>query len=862
MNHLKLRTLFQDFFTSHSHQWMESFPLVPQNDPSLLFVNAGMNPLKNIFLGIESSQHSNLASIQKCVRVGGKHNDLEEVGASHSHHTFFEMMGNFSFGSLSKEQACQLAWEFLTQELKISPKNLGVSVFEKDKETAEIWKKIGVPDKKIFFYGEEDNFWRMGDEGPCGPCSEIYFDAKEFRSKDKDMIEIWNLVFMEYYEDKDKNQKPLKTKCIDTGMGLERILSFVQNESSNFHTDLFRPLLDSLSQLTKVPYQYEEKEEVLTNNTRLRILADHTRVACFLIGDGVYPSNEGRGYVLRRILRRALYEQSQLTAQKQILSQVSKEVIKNYSSVYPELVKNQKLIVDFLNQEEQKFFQTLSQGRVLLEKEIQKSKSLSGETIFKLYDTYGFPFDLVETICRKQNIQIDSQGFFKRMEELKKKTREQKKFSTQKKSYPSLEGLKTSPTKFTGYKTLKDSSKIHFLFDEKNNLVKSLKDQDQGLMILDQTCFYAEGGGQVADQGLFETNKAQGEIQDCQDIQNVFFHTIKLKSGELKVGDLCKLTVYENQRKETALHHSATHLLHSALRKILGDGIHQAGSYVSFDRTRFDFTFSRKLSEDELIKIESLVNEKIFSSLPVDTSLKKYEQALKDGALSFFEKAQGQKVRVLKMGDFSHELCGGTHVQNTSQIRYFKILSESSVGSGIRRIEAICGERALYLLSYLGRENMKARQLLNIPLPESLSEKFSLIDHIEKQKNQIRELKKSKPSKVKNENFKIEPLTLGDKEIGFFCATYKDVSQLSSVSDLVRKKHPMTVVVVAGESEQNNPIVVAFPEVVADKISPREIILKLGGKGGGPKLFAKGAIPHKLSLSELRTQVLSFLQKN
>lgn len=871
MNHLKIRQLFKDFFSTHSHQWVKSFPLVPQKDPSLLFVNAGMNPFKNIFLGIESASNPNLASIQKCIRVGGKHNDLNEVGSSPSHHTFFEMMGNFSFGGYSKEKACKLALDFLTEELKLPQKNLGVSVFEKDQKTAEIWKKLGFPKERIFFYGEEDNFWRMGDEGPCGPCSEIYFDFKEFRQGNKNMIEIWNLVFMEYHEDQNKNQKTLQKKCIDTGMGLERILSLVQNKDSNFHTDLFEPLLNLLSSLTKTPYEFispdKEKGSVLKNNRILRILADHIRASCFLMGDKVYPSNEGRGYVLRRMIRRALYEQSQITDQKQILSKGAQEVIQNYSSVYPELLQNKETVLNFLNQEEEKFFQTLAQGNLLLEKELYSLKKsqnpvLSAEASFKLYDTYGFPFDLVEVVCQKQNIRVDSQGCHRLMEESRQKSRSKKAFSTQKKMYPSLENKKIPSTKFTGYETLEESSKILLLFDRQNQSVKKLKAPAQGLMVLDSSCFYAEGGGQTADQGVFKTQNAEGVIQDCQNIQDVFFHTFQLQSGELKEGDMCQLKVDLEKRSQTALHHSAAHLLHSALRELLGTQVEQAGSFVSFDRTRFDFTFPRKLNEDEIFQIESLVNQKILEGLKVDVHLKEYEEALKDGALSFFEKPQNKRVRVLKMGDFSHELCGGTHVKNTSQILYFKIISESSVGSGIRRIEAVCGKKALELISYLSRENLKARKLLNLPLPDLPSKQYSLIEHIEKQKNKIRELKKSKPAQKRSENFSVEAIEIENKKGVFLCSTYpEEMSDLISVVDQIKKRYVLGVVVVTGELEQKNPIVVAFPEVISKKILPSTLIQKLGGKGGGPQLFAKGILNQGFSQKDLRKKVLNLLQK-
>ena len=740
MTHLKIRKLFKDFFSDHSHTWIDSSSLVPHKDPSLLFVNAGMNPFKNIFLGMEPIQHQNTASIQKCMRAGGKHNDLEQVGSSAFHHTFFEMMGNFSFGGYFKETACRLAWTFLTQKLQLPHENLGVSVFKKDLETAKIWEKLHVPRDRIFFFGEEDNFWRMGDEGPCGPCSEIYFSPDGFRSGTRSMFEVWNLVFMEYYEDKNKKQKSLNQKCIDTGMGLERLAQLLENKTSNFHTDLFQPILEQLSQLTQTPYQYispsEEKGVILQNNFALRVLADHIRSACFLIGDGVYPSNEGRGYILRRLLRRALYYKNRLSEKKSILSQTVESVMKVYSNVYPELIQQKDVIVRFLDKEENKFLETLEQGQSLLEKRIYELRTknqsvLSGENCFKLYDTYGFPFDLVELICHKHNVKADKEGFQKFMEKARAKSRQSSQFEgatfkgvvyDEKTQFPKgfdpqksgmfFVSSKTKPSQFTGYENLRSSSKLLALFDQNRKQVRQVASSEMVFAVFNPTCFYAEGGGQVGDQGCLVQKKlnstpVKAVIKNCQNIHGYYFHELVLQEGILQEGATYELNVSSQHREQTAVHHSATHLLHSALRKVLGVQTKQAGSLVVPERLRFDFTSPTGLSEEQLLQVEDLVNEQILQSMPVAVSYKKYDQALKDGALSFFEKPSLDKVRVLKMGDFSHELCGGTHVNNTSEIRCFKILSESSVSSGVRRISAVAGRPALELLFSLSRENLK-----------------------------------------------------------------------------------------------------------------------------------------------------------
>ena len=895
MTHLKIRKLFKDFFVDHSHAWLDSASLVPHKDPSLLFVNAGMNPFKNVFLGIEPVQNQNIASIQKCMRAGGKHNDLEQVGSSAFHHTFFEMMGNFSFGGYFKEEACRLAWTFLTQKLQLPQENLGVSVFEKDLETAKIWEKLNVPKERIFFFGEEDNFWRMGDEGPCGPCSEIYFSPDGFRSGTHSMFEVWNLVFMEYYENKNKKQKPLNQKCIDTGMGLERLAHLLENKTSNFHTDLFQPILEQLGRLTQVPYQYippsEEKGVILQNNLALRVLADHIRSACFLIGDGVYPSNEGRGYILRRLLRRALYYKNRLSEKKSILSQAVKSVMKVYSDVYPDLVQQKNVIARFLDKEEDKFLYTLEQGQSLLEKQIydlqKKNQSvLPGEICFKLYDTYGFPFDLVELICHKKNVKADIEGFQKSMEKARTQSRQSSRFEKaafkeaiydEKTQFPKgfdpqKSGMffipsQIKPSQFTGYENLISSSQLMALFDKDHKNLSQVSSSEIVFAVFDQTCFYAEGGGQVGDQGVLVHQKSgstsvKAVIKSCQNIHGYYFHELILKEGVLNEGKTYELCVSSQHREQTAVHHSATHLLHSALRKVLGVQTKQAGSLVMPDKLRFDFTSPEGLSEKQLFQVEDLVNEQILNSVQVAVSYKKYEQALKDGALSFFEKPSLDKVRVLKMGDFSHELCGGTHVNNTSEIRSFKILSESSVSSGVRRIEAVAGRPALELLVLLSRENLKARRYLNVPVSDGALKTFPLLECVEKQKSQIRNLKKSKPVQ-KPADFKVETFLLNSQKASFYCAVHPLDQQnaLGTVVDQVKKSFPLVVAVAVGESsaKKQTPIVVALPKIISEKISPQMVIQKLGGKGGGPALFAKGALSQSVSQKTLRNQVLKIL---
>ena len=886
MNHLEIRKNFLKFFEKNNHTYLKSASLVPQNDSSLLFVNAGMNPFKNIFLGLESTNHKSIASIQKCMRAGGKHNDLEQVGPSSYHHTFFEMMGNFSFGDYFKEEACFLAWDFLTKKLNIPKENLAVSVFKEDKETAEIWnKKINIPKEKIFLFGEEDNFWRMGDSGPCGPCSEIYFDSLAFRSGPKSMVEVWNLVFMEYNENSDKTRSPLQTKCIDTGMGLERLAMILQNKKSNYHTDLFLPILSAVSQATKTPYREEGSKKELALNSSLRAIADHIRAGVFLIGEGVYPSNEKRAYVLRRILRRVLYLASTLNSQKLALKNIAEVVIENYAEAYPELLSQKENILGSLKTEEEKFFHTLEQGKAILEKTIfdlkkQNEKTLPEDIAFKLYDTYGFPFDLTGLVCRKNNINVSERGFEKKIKKAQEKSRSSSHFKKtrftsalydEKTSFPKgfdpqKEGLFFIPShiplsKFTGYETLQNLCVLSALFDKDNKSINEVSSQNEVTAVFNQTPFYAEGGGQVGDQGfLSENSSVRADILDCQNRHGYYFHKIFLKEGSLKIGKTYTLKVSKEHREQTALHHSATHLLHSALRNILGPQIRQAGSLVERKRLRFDFTSSRALTERELVQIEDLVNKQILQALEVQSSYKNYDKALEDGFLSFFEKPSADEVRVLKIGEFSKELCGGTHVQNTKDILFFKIISESSLSSGVRRIEAFCGKKALDYLLDLSRENLKIRKVLSLPSYPVKSENLLLI---------VKKLKEEKKTK-KETSFDIstldltETFTLNSKKGVFYCAVHPQADHefLSTVSDQIKKKFPLAVVVVMGENSSTNiPIVASLPKEMSGTIKAQNIIKHLGGKGGGPPHFAKGALAKALSKKVLRQKVLTLFRK-
>ena len=895
MTHLEIRKKFKKFFSAHNHTWMKSSPLPPPpgGDPSLLFINAGMNPFKHIFLGLEPPPNSNLSSIQKCLRAGGKHNDLEEVGASLYHHTFFEMMGNFSFGGYFKKSACALAWDFLTKEMNIPPQHLAVSFFKEDQETAEIWRKMGLPRDKIFPLGEKDNFWRMGEEGPCGPCSEIYYDPRAFRCGKDNMVEVWNLVFMQYQEDKNKNKSPLSRNCIDTGMGLERLCAIIQGGGkvlSNYNTDLFSKLLSTALQAIHSSSRPGEENPTAIEqkiNISARVLADHVRAACFLIADGIQPGPEKQSYILRRILRRAVYYGS-LWGEKSFLPPVAQAVIEVYADPYPELKNQKEIILTTLKEEEEKFFQSLDHGKARLEKEIKKIKqkgeaSLDENISFQLYDTFGFPFDLIELICRKHGIKVFAEKFKKKLALAKEKSKKKSVFKEASLSNtvydeasrfpegfnPSAEGMfyipsKTPPTKFLGYESLNSLGKLTALFDENHKKINSASAPKKKLFaVFDKTCFYAEGGGQTGDQGSLDTahSSLKAQVEDCQNRQGYYFHQIALQKGSLIEGGSYNLQVSGVHRQKTAVHHSATHLLNQALRQILGDHIRQAGSLVRPHGLRFDFTARKALSDDELAQVEDLVIENIQKALPVTVHYKNYQQALDDGALSFFDKPQKEKVRVLKMGSFSMELCGGTHVQNTKDILYFKILAQSSVGSGTRRIEAVGGLSALRLATNLARENLKLRKHFHISA--GAKNPSALFEQVQKLQNQIQSLKKSKPASSFLLPKVVETFYFQSKKGSFYTSVRpaESSSLLAAFADQIKEKFPLAVVALAGSAQSaKTPIVTAVPSILAGTVSAGEIISALGGKGGGPPTFAKGVLPQPAAPKHLREKILKLFQ--
>ncbi len=687
----QIRRAFLDFFAAKQHQEVPTSSLVPHDDPTLLFTNAGMNQFKDVFLGTEKRNYTRATSSQRCVRAGGKHNDLENVGYTARHHTFFEMLGNFSFGDYFKQEAISYAWEFLTKEMGLPQEKLLVTIYHDDDEAYDIWHKyIGLPSDKIIRIATSDNFWSMGDTGPCGPCSEIFYDHGEHiwggppGSADEDgdrFIEIWNLVFMQFNRQANGDMQPLPKPSIDTGMGLERVSAILQNVHSNYEIDLFQSLIKAAANIVGT----KDLE-----NKSLRVIADHIRSCSFLICDGVMPSNEGRGYVLRRIIRRAVRHGYQLGAKDIFFYRLVGELVTQMAEAFPELAQHQAMIEKALKLEEEQFSNTLERGMGMLNEALSKleGKQVPGELVFKLYDTYGFPADLTNDVAREQGLSIDEEGFQKAMQVQKTLAQSASKFSADYNNIIKLDHI----TEFTGYDSLTATGQVKDILVDQ----KSVQQASSGvaLVVLDATPFYAESGGQTGDTGLFEFNNSSANVVDTQKIGAAFVHKVEL-NGTLNVGDTVQVTVNASKREAVKLNHSATHLLHEALRQILGEHVTQKGSLVDADKLRFDFSHFEGITSNTLIKIENLVNQEIRHNHALTTTLMGLEEAKAAGAMALFGEKYDDDVRVVQMGDFSTELCGGTHVARTGDIGLFKIVSEGGISAGVRRIEAITGQAAL-----------------------------------------------------------------------------------------------------------------------------------------------------------------------
>jgi alanyl-tRNA synthetase len=835
MNTKELRQAFLDFYKSKDHTIVDSSSLVPLNDDTLLFTNAGMVQFKDVFLGTEKRKYVRATTSQRCIRAGGKHNDLENVGYTLRHHTFFEMLGNFSFGDYFKNDAIAFAWEFLTEVLKLPEDKLWISVYKDDDEAAAIWKdEIGINPDRIVRLGEEDNFWSMGDTGPCGPCSEIYYDHGDHipgtpPGSDGDegdrFVEIWNLVFMQFNRDSSGEMSPLPKPSVDTGMGLERIAAVMQGVNSNYDTDFFKSLIDA-----------SEKLLSNTGNVSHKVIADHIRSTSFLIADNVLPENEGRGYVLRRILRRAIRHGYKMGATKPFLHNLVSTLASLMSDAYPVLREKEEFITTTILDEELKFFETLEKGIQILEDAISSidDKTIPGNVIFKLHDTFGFPFDLTADIARERDLLVDLDGFNDCMAKQKQASKAASSFTSK---LPAASGV--NETEFIGYDFLEAQSKIIALWDGLD-AVESIDNANEIFFATEKTPFYAESGGQVGDRGTFSSKASSGAIIDCKKQGKVFIHKAILNEGTLNKSDVIDMSVEKDKRQAVAIHHSATHLMHAALKEVLGEHVQQKGSLVDEHKLRFDFSHGKPLSKEEISKIESIVNREMLSNVKVTTEIMELDKAMESGAQALFGEKYDDEVRVLSMGEksFSVELCGGTHVDRTGDMGLFIIVNQSSVASGIRRVEALSGKQAMVYLEELRSVNDSIQQLLNTP-QDSLEEKIKyLIDENKK-------LKKggTNPSSIEVINsqvFENDGWSLILEQVAV-----DDNKLLRGLVDKKKNTLENGVIVLLNAIDSKVALVCGVTESMTSKISAGDVIKilaeSLGGKGGGRSDFAQGA---------------------
>jgi alanyl-tRNA synthetase len=841
MSAADVRRAFLEFFREHGHAVVPSSSLVPGNDATLLFTNAGMVQFKDVFLGKERRDYVRATTSQRCVRAGGKHNDLENVGYTARHHTFFEMLGNFSFGDYFKRDAIRFAWDFLTRTMKLDPARLWVTVYRDDDEAANIWlKEIGVPAERFTRLGEKSNFWSMGDTGPCGPCSEIFYDHGAAipggppGSPDEDgdrYVEIWNLVFMQYERAADGKLTPLPRPSVDTGMGLERIAAVMQGVHSNYDIDLFKSLIRAAAELANT--------RDLTSSS-LRVIADHIRACTFLIVDGVLPSNEGRGYVLRRIIRRAIRHGYKLGIQETFFYKLVSVLEKEMGDAYPELVRGRTQAERVLKLEEERFAETLANGMSLLEGAIKETrgKMIDGETVFKLYDTYGFPADLTADIARERGLTIDQAGFDAAMEEQRKRSQEASKFGVDLSSGASID----SQTLFQGYEGLEAKGKVVALL-KGGATVAELNSGDEGEVVLDQTPFYAESGGQVGDAGELASPGVHFAVVDTRKRGAAYSHVGRVAQGKIRLGDTLDAVVDAERRRATALNHTATHLLHAALRKVLGTHVQQKGSLVAPDRLRFDFSHMQPVTPNELREIERLVNTEIRRNTAAQTELMDYENAVAAGAMALFGEKYERNVRVLRIGDFSMELCGGTHVERAGDIGFFKITSESGVASGVRRIEAITGDAALEHVEK-SEELLRDLSLLVRGSREEVREKVrDALERVRQLEKDVRSLK-DKLASGQGVDLAAEAVDIQGVKVVATKIDGADAGALRNAVDQLKGKLKTAVIVLASVEGSDKVVIVAGVTAdVTSRIKAGELVgtiaAQVGGRGGGRPDFAQ-----------------------
>lgn len=874
----ELRQSFIEYFAERGHAQVASCPLVPRNDPTLLFTNAGMVQFKNVFLGEETRDNKRAVSVQKCVRAGGKHNDLEMVGRTARHHTFFEMLGNFSFGDYFKKDAIRYGWEFLTEIVKLPKDKLYISVYTDDDDAYDLWQnEIGIPPERLCRLGEKDNFWSMGNTGPCGPCSEIHIDQGEAVGCGKSTcavgcdcdryLEIWNLVFMQYDRDETGKLTPLPNPCIDTGMGLERLAAVAQGKFSNYDCDLLMNIIEDVCKVTGKTYGTDPE-----NDVSIRVIADHARATAFLIGDGVLPSNEGRGYVVRRIMRRALRHGKLLDQKDPFFFRITDHVVKNFAGAYPDFNQHSTFIHRVVQNEEESFSNTLNfgaqrMGEILGRVRKENLDHIPGDEVFKLYDTFGFPVDLAEEYARDTGLGLDMDGFNKAMQEQKEKAMASWKGSGEKSVAPFFnEFIKSGqPTRFLGYRETRTEGKVIAILKEQKP-VDSACEGETVELLMDQTPFYGESGGQVGDSGVAFSESAYLNInKTTKPVPEVIVHETKIIRGNVKVSDTLTLEVEAGNRSDTALNHSATHLLHAALKEILGDHVKQAGSLVSAERLRFDYTHFSPLTPKEKNRIEDVVNEKIRENLKIETRELPIADAIKEGAMALFGEKYGDDVRVVAMGGFSKELCGGTHTSATGNIGLFKIVSEGGIASGVRRIEAVSGKGAYFAMQKENDTLVSIRSILKAPQEEEVIRIKKLLDKSREMEKEIARLKEKlvsgKGSDTQDDTEKIGDISLLVKRFDEM-----DAKTLRSFIDSAKNQIKSGVVVVGSATNGKVLLAAGVTKDLEGRFHAGNILKEIssivGGSGGGRPDMAQAGGTQTEKLGEALQRATEIVRNN
>ena len=862
----EIRKRFIEYFEKHNHTHVDSSSMVPKDDPTLLFVNAGMVQFKTVFMGEDKRDYNRAVTSQRCVRAGGKHNDLENVGYTARHHTFFEMLGNFSFGDYFKEDAIRFAWEFLIKELKLPADQMWVSVFNDDDEAFELWEKIeDLPKGRIVRLGEKDNFWAMGDTGPCGPCSEIHIDQGREAGCDRPdcavgcdcdrFLELWNLVFMQFNRSEDGKMTPLPSPSIDTGMGLERVAAVLQGKLNNYDTDLFQPIIHKLEELSGRKYLADQAD-----TTAMRVIADHARATTFLVADGVLPSNEGRGYVLRRVMRRAIRYGRNLGLTKPFLDAVTTVVTATMKDAHTHLEDCAELLAKVVNNEELRFGETLEHGLTMLDDEIARlektgDKVIKGDFIFKLYDTFGFPVDIVRDISLERGVEFDNNGFVEAMEKQRSQSRASRKGDNVRllgKGVKELIGT-GKKTDFVGYTSLKSEAEVYGLLDHEGNVSKELSKGNSGQLFVSSTPFYAEAGGQAGDTGIVTWDNGEAEVSGTiSEGEGIILHSVKILKGTLSTGTGVKLQVKTSKRNDSASNHTATHLLQAALKELLGDHIKQAGSQVTPDRLRFDFTHFSQMTQDEKEKVEKRVNEKIRENIITETAVLDREQAIGEGATALFGEKYGDSVRVVSLGEFSKELCGGTHVAATGGIGLFQIISEGGIAAGVRRIEAVTGSAALERMLGQSRREHAICEFLNVQ-PDGIADRLESMAQTSKRlEKQVAELSTQLATSGLGDLLTTAKEVEGVKVIAAVIPL-DSPKTLREVGDKIRDEMGSGIAVLGGEINGKAALLALVSKDLTKKIKAGELVNKVaavvGGKGGGKPDMAQagGSMPDKIN---------------